>query len=185
MRREKRHMNRANQLVGKFGELVKRKYGFVADPTWPLWKNVERRIGEMSEEEFNMRPANMACHNLLRDGIQLPNGTKTLLGLGLNYCIKSSLRSKITTKHTFTRLREDARRMYALRDAQDQGDYIQSLYIKSEWKFEPASDDIEEALTKFKQTITNKQEENIKRRRYVTSQSHTWKMGPYPGTTQE
>ena len=128
MRREKRHMNRANQLVGKFGELVKRKYGFVADPTWPLWKNVERRIGEMSEEEFNMRPANMACHNLLRDGIQLPNGTKTLLGLGLNYCIKSSLRSKITTKHTFTRLREDARRMYALRDAQDQGDYIQSLY---------------------------------------------------------
>ena len=88
----------------------------------------ERRIGEMSEEEFNMRPANMACHNLLRDGIQLPNGTKTLLGLGLNYCIKSSLRSKITTKHTFTRLREDARRMYALRDAQDQGDYIQSLY---------------------------------------------------------
>ena len=56
--------------------------------------------------------------------------------------------------------------MYALRDAQDQGDYIQSLYIKSDWKFEPASDDIEEALTKFKQTITNKQEENIKRRRY-------------------
>lgn len=166
MRRDKRHMNRANQLVGKFGELVKRKYGFVADPTWPLWKNVERRIGEMSEEEFNMRPANMACHNLLRDGVPSPNGTKTLLGLGLNYCIKSPLRSKITTKHTFTRLREDVRRMYALRDAPDQGDYIQSLYIKSDWKFEQASDDIEEALVKFKQTITNKQEENIKRRRY-------------------
>ena len=69
----------------------------------------------------------MACHNLLRDGLVLPAGTNGLLGLGLNYCIKSP-HTRNTTKNTFSRLAEDVRRLYALRDAED-GDWIPSLYI--------------------------------------------------------
>ncbi len=42
MMRTKRVMNRANQLVGKFGDELKRQYRFLADPSKPLWFHVEK-----------------------------------------------------------------------------------------------------------------------------------------------
>lgn len=162
MRRAKRHMDQADQVVGQFGELVKKQYGFVSDPSLPLHQRVEIRIGEMSEEEWSSRPTNMACHNLLRDGVSLPVGTNTLLGLGLNYCIKTPHTRK-TTEHTFSRLAEDVRRLYHLRDAMD-GDWIPSLYVKSGYKFEPAPEEFEDGLINFKRAIISKQQEVARRR---------------------
>jgi len=165
MRRTNRHMNRANQVIGNFGELVKKQYGFVSNPSLPLWKRVEIRFGEMNVEELMLRPTNMACHNLLPDGVVVPRGTNSLLGLGLNYCIKPSLSNNINIKHTFTRLKEDMRRLYALRDNEEEGGYIPSLYIKSKYKFVPASDELELALSTFEQAVINKQEECKRRHR--------------------
>ena len=88
MKRTERVMHRADQLVGNFGEILREQYGFLADPTLPLWQNVEKRIREMDLSEFKARPVNMSCHNLLRYNV-IPKGTTSLLGLGLNYCIKS------------------------------------------------------------------------------------------------
>ena len=105
VRREKRFMHHADQYVSAFGERLKEQHGFLADPTMPLWFNVEKRIREMGVEEFLARPRNMACHNLLVSK-KLPAGTNSLLGYNLNYCIQSSTATKTTT-NTFTRLTED------------------------------------------------------------------------------
>eukprot|EP00956_Cyclotella_meneghiniana_P015107 scaffold22917_cov55-Cyclotella_meneghiniana.AAC.3 len=98
----------------------------------------------------------MSCHNLLQSSA-LPPGTKKLLGLGLNYCIRApSILS--TTANTHNRMIEDVRRIYHLKDnIQDDDDYIKQLYIKSDYVFDPASDEIEEAVSSFTNAIKTEQ----------------------------
>jgi len=141
----RRHMNCTNQLIGKYHDLLKQQYGFVADETQSLWKRVERRIGEMNVDEWCTRPRNMACHNLLKHS-RMPPCTTKLLGLGLNYCIKSTT-TKETTTQTFEQLADDVRMIYALQDVENDDDsYTPSLYIKSEYRFNLAPVLIENAL---------------------------------------
>ena len=107
---------------------------------------------------------NMACHNLLQIN-QLPVGTNTLLGLNLNYCIKSSTTTKTTAK-TFERMTEDVRRIYAFSQSPpDDADYIPTLYIKSDYRFKPASIEIEKALFNFRTAIKSEQLQLNKRRK--------------------
>lgn len=142
-------------MISNHGEQLKKQYGFVADPDLPLWLNVERRLGEMNLTEWLAgRLGNMACHNLLISN-PLPTGTARLLGLGLNYCLKHSSITH-TTRNTYERMIGDIRRMYHLQGS-DSGDYIPSLYIKSNFRFEPASDEIEEAVLDFRDAITSEQ----------------------------
>ncbi len=65
MMHSKRVMKRANQLVGKFGDELKRQYGFLADPSKPLWFNDEKYVGELKMADYAAQSRNMACHNLL------------------------------------------------------------------------------------------------------------------------
>ena len=137
------------------GKRLKQKYGFIADPALPLWKNVERRIGEMNYREFMARPRNRACHNLLRlNG--LPAGVHNLLGFGLNYCIQTDTATK-TTEKTFDRLRQDVRGIHYLTEnpPKENGEesYIPSLYVKSDYEFDPATAEIEKALAGFERAI--------------------------------
>ena len=156
-------MNRANQVVGKFGERLRKQYGFLADPSLPLWKNIRNRVREMTTDEIEISQlGNMACHNLLQH-LPMPPGTKQLLGLGLNYCLKGPSITT-TTNSTFDRLRKDLRRMYHLR-VTDSGNYIKGLYIKSEYKFKPASDEIEEAIDNFEKALKAEQLEINRRRK--------------------
>ncbi|KAL3790505.1 hypothetical protein ACHAWO_010636 [Cyclotella atomus] len=97
----------------------------------------------------------MACHNLLSN-LPLPAGTARLLGLGLNYCLKHPSITH-TTQETYNRLIGDLRRMYALRNAGESDEYIPSLYIKSNYRFKAASDEIEEAAENFRDAITSEQ----------------------------
>jgi hypothetical protein len=160
-------------MVSNFGEAIEARYGFVADPSRPLWYNVEKRIGDLDISFFD-RPSNMACHVHLRDLPQI-KGVKSLLGLGLNYCIKEKVET--TTEKTYQRLREDVRRIYALRHEEESGEYIKELYIKSEYKFEPASDEIEQAMNKFEAAVEH---EKYQKRREIGSSptSHT-NNGPW------
>ena len=137
-------------------------YGFVADPALPLWKNIEDRIGSMDVTEFEARPTNMACHNLLRRN-KLPPGTTQLLGHGLIFCVKPASTNDMIT-NTFRRLSKDVRRMYALREEKEGGDYIPAIYIKSKYVFDPASEEIEDAMSKFKADVKKKIVELQRRR---------------------
>ena len=53
---------------------------------------------------------------------------------------------------------EDIRRMYCFKnDPPDDQDYIKSLYIKSDYKFEEASEEIEYTLKNFRTAIKTEQ----------------------------
>ena len=156
-------MNHTDQMVSTFEVSLKERYGYVADECKPLWDNIERCIGMMDIAEWSARPRNMACHNLLLHN-KIPAGTTQLLGLGLNFCIKSPTTTE-TTHKTFDRLTEDVRRIYALRDVEkDDTNYIPQLYIKSDYRFQPASTELESALTKFKKAVLNTQQQLRNRR---------------------
>ena len=149
-------MNRANQEIGQFGELLRRQYGFLANPSWPPWKNVERRLRDLGfEQQFGNRLGNMACHNLLTTLVK-PPGTTSLLGLGLNFCTKEPTITT-TTEHTYNRLIEDVRRIYHTKDATQEGAYNSALYIKSDYVFDPASDEVEQAVSSFRDAIQSEQ----------------------------
>ena len=59
-------VSRADQLISNFEKISEEQYGFLVDPTQPLWYNVEIYIKEMTMIELESRPSSMACHNLLR-----------------------------------------------------------------------------------------------------------------------
>ena len=136
MRRTRRILNRANQMIDNFKALLREEYGFVADPSKPLWHNVNKQCAELAYNQVNTRPTNLACHNHLENN-KTPCGIKGLLGLGLNYCITS--KHTKTVDNTFRRLREDVRRQYAFTqeppEDNEDNSYIPQLYIKSDYEF--------------------------------------------------
>ena len=83
-------------------------YGFVGDPSRPLWHNVERILMNMSGSEYFNRPQNMAFHDLCTE-LKAPEGIGVTLGLGLKFCIQEES-PKNTYLHSFARFREDVRK---------------------------------------------------------------------------
>ena len=127
-------------------EALRRKFGFVSDHQQPHWANFENAAGKMDSSFLQHQISNRSCHNLLRN-LDLPPGTTQLLGLNLNYCVKpSTINSMIVA--TFKRLPNNIRRMYHLKETQG-GNYIPSLYLNSDFKFDPASDRLEKAMEQF------------------------------------
>lgn len=151
---ERRHLDNAVRKVRTHGDRLEAQFGFVADPNLRIWDNVERCLGKMDVMQMQSRPRNVACHNLLRNN-EIPTGTPQLLGLGLNYCVKPTSTREMTT-HTFSRLAKDLRRMYALRNADEEGNYIPELYLKSDFEFKDASQRIEQGLCNFKLAVRRK-----------------------------
>ena len=156
VRRTRRFTNRADQQICDFGKVLEEQYGFLADPDQPVWYNVERRIAEMSMEELESRPSNMACHNLLKYN-PLPQGTNQLLGCGLNHCNQSSTATD-TIKYTFDRFNEVIRKRWAfLETPPEEREHIKKLYIASEYKFSRASPEIMESLLNFQNAVQSEQ----------------------------
>ena len=115
-------MDIVDQKIDDTRNLLVQQYGFAADPDLLLWKNMEIHLTRMDVHEVESRPRNMACHDLLQR-LKLPTGTKELLGLNLNFCVKPASTSEMT-KMTFKRLKSDLRRMWALKDAINDGNYM-------------------------------------------------------------
>ena len=89
----------------------------------------------------------------------MPPGTKSLLGLGLKYCIK---RPRPTNKldNTINRFKNDVRRIHFFKMnpmEEDNGRYIPGLYIKSGWDPPLASDRIEDCIVNFERALRNRQ----------------------------
>ena len=112
MARERRHMAIVDRKIDNTRAILVQQYGVAADPDLLLWQNVEVQLKTMDMTEVRSRPRNMACHNLLQR-LELPSGSKELLGLNLNYCVKPPSIAHMT-KMTFTRLQNDLRRMWGL-----------------------------------------------------------------------
>ncbi len=72
---EKSEANRLHRQGQEFLKAVERKIeehkrkwmqedGFIANPSLPIWKNVQNILLEEDAEENFFRPTNMACHDL-------------------------------------------------------------------------------------------------------------------------
>ena len=64
-----------------------RTYGFVADPSKTVTVNAITQIARLPPWLYYSRPQHMAFHNLTQN-LRLPTNLKSLLGLGLNFCLR-------------------------------------------------------------------------------------------------
>ena len=95
----------------------------------------------------------------------MPAGTKSLLGLGLNYCIKMPLPTN-NYNRTIKRFKNDVRRIgyFKFKPPDPKEDpnevrYIPGLYIKSDHEFGPVEkcEEIEQCLKEFERELTRRQ----------------------------
>ena len=176
MEREERSMNQADQEVSTFRRKLEEQYGFVADPSKPVWKNALNAISKITTAHAPNGSSikNMASHNVLMYSSP-PAGYDTLLGLGLNYCIKppSSIKA---LKPAFNRLKNDVRRKHAFsKNPPEDDEYDPKMYIKSGYQFDKATPEIEQALANFESAFIAKQLATNQRRRStpnITSSQH-------------
>ena len=117
----------------------------------------------MPVQDYLSRPSNMACHNYCEPKSSMPQGVKSLLGLGLRYCIRAPKPSNDLDK-TIERFKNDARRIshfiFNPPDVEeDRGvQYIPELYIKSDWiPPESVSKTIERCIKSFESTLREQQ----------------------------
>ena len=102
----------------------------------------------MTSSEYFARPLNRQLHNLLDFGKPTP-GLTSVLGMGLNFCIKKPLPTNII-KNTFDRLRRDVRRInFWYNNVSDDSDYNPKLYISRHKWFDRAPLPVEMGIDNF------------------------------------
>ena len=112
-------------------------------------ENKEDYIGAMTLAEYLSRPTNMACHDLCLEN-PTPQGTFSLLGLGLKVCT-SRARPTNRTNRTIDRVKEDGVFKENPPKNREGVHYIPQLYIKNtEWVQRlTANKEIEQELDNF------------------------------------
>jgi hypothetical protein len=92
------------------------------------------------------RPNKKAIHLLINKNSEkhLPPSTALILGLSLNFCIKTPLPSN-NIKATIERFKRDIRHEFIFKNNLDDGAYINKLYLPNEsWNPPNTSDKIKE-----------------------------------------
>ena len=133
----------------------------------------------MPVSQFFSRATNMSCHNYCSPPSLMPNGTKSVLGNGLKYCIKRPRPPKNIKKTTWDRFKNDVRRTshFLHNPPEEDGEvrYIPELYIKSDWEPPICQDEeIEDSIKAFESEF------NSRRARYLKPtlsklMPHQWK----------
>ena len=157
---------RTRAIITKNEERLRKRDGFLVDPSIPMELEVRRIIGEMTVAEFESRFIKMACHILCTQPNPMPR-VKALLGLGLNFCVRKP-RNDMNIEETMTRMRKDVRRMYffADRGEDELGEYNPKIYIRSDWDAPVASKEVEGKLDDFQRRLESLDKAN---RKYVGS----------------
>ena len=95
----------------------------------------------------------MAYHNLCTY-TSSPANIKTLLGLGLKFCIQSRRPFNDSIREDMDRMRRDVRLKHRFAGSDVSTEYNPKLYIKSNWEPPIADLDIENRLDDFEQKLT-------------------------------
>ncbi len=128
---------------------LKHQHGFIANPNLSTEQNFLITISKMPSKTYFSRPTNRQLHNLLSNGARPPASLTSLLGMGLNFCIKHD-RPTNNIKNTFERLRRDIRRINFWNNVEsDDSEYNPKLYISQHKLFDPASNLIECRINAF------------------------------------
>ena len=134
------------------------QFVFCADPTKPAWLNQINFIKCLPTEALSII-TNHRCHNYCDPPSLVPQTLKSLLGLGLKYCIKYPRPTNKVSK-TVDRFKNDVRRTYFFKyhappdDDPHDTKYIPGLYISAEWEAPECPDkEAEKALSRFESSI--------------------------------
>ena len=125
-------------------------YGYHADPSLPLWKNVEVVFENMPTLEYFSRPSRMAFHDLCTSKVA-PQGIGTTLGLGLKFCVQTD-RPPDNLSKSFSRFADDVRRKFMFAGT-PMKEVSKKIYVKSEWVPPPADSHVEDRISKFCSSI--------------------------------
>ena len=131
-----------------------KQYGFVADPKQTIRQNVLNFFYEQPHTYFTDKITNSAFHNLA-PGISLPYGTKSLLGKGMKFCIRTPL-PRHNINSTITRLQRSVRLRQWLIETErlDENDgYNKKLYIKSKWPPPKTNPTLEFRMRQFRDNL--------------------------------
>lgn len=145
-----------NQTLHRLRNMTQRcltTHGFQSNPNQKIKINFNEAITKPTPSFFQ-QPSNLAFHNLCSSNL-LPNGARELLGLNLNFCLASrSLPTNIN--QTMLKLAYSIRTKHYLEENQieNETEYIKQLYVKNRnWHPPPASNTIEEGITKFEKLL--------------------------------
>ena len=101
----------------------------------------------------------MACHDYCIIN-PMPVGTRSLLGLGLKYCLKKSRPTNRLDK-TIEDFKNNSRRIAYFhknpREPEEESTYNKDLYLKKSWEAPEASEEVEECLTNFERELCRRQ----------------------------
>jgi hypothetical protein len=135
---------------------LKRRIGFVSDPKIPKWHNIKQGIRSMDLQLVLQDPRKKALHNLC-NSLTPPTGTRSLIGLGLKFCLQRQLQEDCL-HNTLERITKDVRLRFALkyqeRFKENNGEYKPRLYILSDFKPRSADDHVELQLHSFASKYT-------------------------------
>jgi len=81
------YLAQAEENIRKYKEEIIESFGFCADGNLPPWKNAEQYILQLPVSHLH-QIQNQAYHNFCHP-CDIPHGTKSLIGKGLKFCIKT------------------------------------------------------------------------------------------------
>ena len=133
-------------------DICTRRYGISCDPNRNKYTNMQTYLLATPYNHLtNDWPRNLKVHNLCDDPLSVPPRLLKVLGLGLGYCV-SLKRDPLVNPIDLLRLKQDIRTKCMLGHANDP-DFDKKLHVKRpDWKPDPATDDLEQALTRFEHT---------------------------------
>ena len=75
---------------------------------WPIWRNINKTIGNMTLQQYYSNNSNMKCHDLCVKNLPL-NNHAILLGLGGKYCLQDIQLDPIKLNQAINRFKYDVR----------------------------------------------------------------------------
>ena len=146
---QKTYDNNINQQKSSFNQLMLKKFGFIANASKPRWENTQQALLQMPAEHYFNHQNNIAIHNLCKSTKEIPPGAISLLGLGLNFCIKHRYPTH-KIKKSIKRFQNDIRTKQLFVGLKRQDNFIPQLYIEDpHWITPPAKPKIEHCLQRF------------------------------------
>ena len=143
---------------------IRTRYGFVANPALSLRHNVAIELAKLPSTALHNRPKNLACHNLCTYRTP-PANYRSLLGLGLNFCLQPKYTSGPKEfKECSERFRRDIYTQMFFAHCEDEYDPKQ-LFLRSDW--EPPTDQIPPEFRAHVSHFLNTLETQFKPRRAI------------------
>ena len=143
------NMHRAQQSTY---DVCKNRFGMIADPRFSITKNTDHIIMNSNPNDLPRKPSNLECHNLCRDPEAVTEELLETLGLNLTFGI-SLPPKKDKLPVDFDRLQRSVRLCFTEFNKKEEID-IPKLRSRSQWEPDPAPKKVEDALNRFKISIT-------------------------------